>query len=211
LGILIRDTAGLDKAHRLDALVIDKTGTLTQGQPKVIRFESRTNIPAANCLRWIAAPEEKSEHPLSKALVAYARERGIESDGSNTVVNHFKNYTGRGIAGTIDGNRLLIGNPAFLTEQGIDMAPLEAEIGHYSQQGETVVIFALNSQPAGLFSILDPPREESAKAIRQLRVLGIQPVMLTGDSRATALNIGKQAGLLPGKSSPRYHRAKSRH
>lgn len=192
-GILIRDTEGLELARKLSILVLDKTGTLTEGQPSVTAFCNLTELPDEQCLRWAGALESRSEHPLSKAITRYAQENG--ADWREAEVTNFKSRTGAGILGQVDGKRLIIGKPSFLADNGIQVATLGPKMSKIAEKGQTPVLLAINEKPAGYFVIADPLKPQAPQAIQELRRLGILPVMLSGDRQETAVAVGREAGL----------------
>ncbi len=192
-GILIRDTDGLEMAHRLDILVMDKTGTLTLGQPGVLSFCALEGFEEANCIKWAAALEARSEHPLAEALTRYATAQSLDWQACR--VADFTSQAGAGVTGHVDGQRLVIGKPPYIVEQGVIVAPLSHRISQAAEQGQTPVVLAVNGKLAGLFLLGDPLKENAPEAIRRLRRMGVRPFMLSGDRQETAVAIGKQAGL----------------
>jgi Cu+-exporting ATPase len=193
-GILIRDTSGLDLAHRLNVLVLDKTGTLTEGKPEVIKFETVSNWESTQLLNWARAIESYSEHPLANAIVRYAKEMTGSSSGHSGVTD-FQSEPGGGVSGVFEGHRLVLGNSDFLIQQGILTAALSREAKVASQQGQTAVFYAVDQALAGVFLIADRLKPNVSQAIQGLRQLGISPRMLSGDRPETAIWIGQQAGL----------------
>jgi Cu+-exporting ATPase len=192
-GILIRDTDGLELAHKLTVLVFDKTGTLTEGKPKVVTFEPVAATSEADGIRWAAALESHSEHPLGKAIVDYADTH--QPDWRQCRVDDFQNTVGAGIRGMVDGHPILIGKPAFLVDHGVAVSSITHKLARTSEQGQTPILLAVGNHLAGLFLVADPLKPEAADAIRTLRQWRIRPVMLSGDRPETALAIGKKAGL----------------
>lgn len=192
-GILIRDTDGLELAHKLDILVFDKTSTLTQGKPKVVCAEVLSGQSEAECIRWAAALESRSEHPLGKAVIEYANAH--QPDWHQSQVQEFQNIVGGGILGIVDGHRVVVGKPSFLVDQGVVVASLTHALSRASQKGQTPILMAINNRLAGYFLIADPLKPDAADAIRRLRQLHVRPVMLSGDRPETAVTIGKEAGL----------------
>jgi len=206
-GILIRKPEGLEMAHHLNVLVMDKTGTLTLGQPKVLAFETKAGYSEEDCLRWAAAVEAHSEHPLAQAIVAYAASRqkqpvqsSVETNknASDSVrVQHFLSQTGAGVSAQVEGRRILIGKPDYLALQGIVVASVSERLDLAAQKGQTPVLLAVENQLAGCFFIADPLKPETEEAIRRLRSMHIKPLMLSGDRMETAQAIGRQAGFKP--------------
>lgn len=197
LGILIQDTMGLELAHHLDVLVFDKTGTLTEGHPAVVAFHNVSTLPDHILLQEAAALELYSEHPLASAFKASATLENPHPQPT-LVVEHFKNHSGAGVSGNVDSHHILLGKPAWIADQGIEVPPvLSHKIGKASQKGQTPVVMAINGKASALFLIADPLKPIAAEAIQNIRRLGIRPLMLTGDTRETAQTIGQEAGLLP--------------
>lgn len=192
-GILIQDTDGLEQAHKLDMLVMDKTGTLTLGKPTVQSVSPLAEFSEDDCLRWAAALEARSEHPLGSAIVKAADQR--QMDWHQSDVAHFTSRTGAGVMGTVEGRRILIGKPSFLAEQGVNTTTVFHKLDKAFQKGQTPVLMAVNGKAAGVFLLADPLKPDAAEAIQRLRDMGIKPYMLSGDRKETAQAIGKQAGL----------------
>lgn len=195
-GILIRKPEGLEMAHRLDVLVMDKTGTLTQGQPQVLNFEPRPGYFVSDCLRWAAAVENHSEHPLARAVVNYAAEHGQNAMEAGPV-QHFNSQTGAGVSAQIEGRRILVGKPDYLALHGVVVAAVSDRLDMAAQKGQTPVLVAVEGQLAGCFFIADPLKADAPEAIQRLRHMQIKPLMLSGDRIETAQAIGRQAGLKP--------------
>lgn len=192
-GILIRDTNGLEQAHKLDMLVMDKTGTLTLGKPTVQALHTLADFSEEDCLRWAAALESRSEHPLGAAIVQAATDRQL--DWRQSEVLNFRSQTGAGVMGTVEGHRVQIGKPSFLADQGISTATVFHRLDKASQKGQTPVLMAVNEKAAAVFLLADPLKSDASDAIHRLRCMGVKPYMLSGDRKETALAIGKQAGL----------------
>jgi Cu+-exporting ATPase len=193
-GILIRKPEGLELAQSLQVLVMDKTGTLTLGQPEVIRFEARSGFATEDCLRWAAAVEARSEHPLARAVVAYAEMQGLPVSDA-TLIQHFTSQAGAGVSAQVEGRRILIGKPDYLALHGVVVSAISDQLDLATRRGKTPVLLAVENQLAGYFLIADPLKPGVTESIHRLRVLGIQPVMLSGDRQETAQTIGRQAGL----------------
>ena len=190
-GILIRSAEALETAHKLDTIVLDKTGTITRGQPALTDVLPEPNIKEDELLRLAASAERLSEHPLAAAVVAGARSREIvlsEPTG-------FESITGRGVRATVDGHPILIGNPALLRDAGIDPTALEAEADRLAADGKTPLLIAADGKPAGVIAVADTLKEESVAAVASLRALGLEVVMITGDNRRTAAAIARQVGI----------------
>ena len=190
-GILIRDAEVLERMEKVDTLVVDKTGTLTQGKPKVVALLPSPNFDEAALIRFAASIERASEHPLAAAIVAAANERGIEL----LPVDGFELPAGKGARGTVEGRRVALGNAGFLTELGVPTDPLQARAESLRADGATVVFVALDGALAGLIAVADPIKPTTPAALAALRAQGVAIVMLTGDSRITAFAIAKKLGI----------------
>ncbi|MHB8614309.1 MAG: heavy metal translocating P-type ATPase, partial [Candidatus Dormibacteraceae bacterium] len=190
-GILIRSAEALETAHKLDTIVLDKTGTITRGQPALTDVLTEGDIKEDELLRLAASAERSSEHPLAAAVVAGARSREIilsEPVG-------FDSVTGKGVQATVDGHAILIGNPALLRDVGIDSTALEVEADRLSADGKTPLLVAVDGKPAGVLAVADTLKDESVGAVASLRALGLEVVMITGDNRRTAAAIARQVGV----------------
>jgi Cu+-exporting ATPase len=190
-GILIRSAEALETAHKLDTIVLDKTGTITRGQPATTDVLTEGDINEDELLRLAASAERSSEHPLASAVVAGARIREIvlsEPVG-------FESITGKGVRATVDGHPVLIGNPALLHDAGIDSTALEAQADRLSADGKTPLLVAVDGKPAGVIAVADTLKEESVAAVASLRALDLEVVMITGDNRRTAAAIARQVGI----------------
>jgi Cu+-exporting ATPase len=190
-GILIRDAEVLERMEKVDTLVVDKTGTLTQGKPKVVALLPSPNFDEAALIRFAASIERASEHPLAAAIVAAANERGIEL----LPVDGFESPAGKGARGTVEGRRVALGNAVFLAEVGVPTDPLQARAESLRADGATVVFVALDGALAGLIAVADPIKPTTPAALAALRAQGVAIVMLTGDSRTTAFAIAKKLGI----------------
>ena len=190
-GILIRDAEVLERMEKIDTLVVDKTGTLTQGKPKVVAVVPSPNFEEAALIRLAASIERASEHPLAAAIVAAANERGIEL----LPVDGFESPAGKGARGTVEGRRVALGNAAFFAELGVPTDPLNAQAESLRADGATVVFVALDGALAGLIAVADPIKPTTPAALEALRAQGVAIVMLTGDSRTTAFAIAKKLGI----------------
>ena len=190
-GILIRDAEVLERMEKIDTLVVDKTGTLTQGKPKVVAVVPSPNFEEAALIRLAASIERASEHPLAAAIVAAANERGIEL----LPVDGFESPAGKGARGTVEGRRVALGNAVFFAELGVPTDPLNARAESLRADGATVVFVALDGALAGLIAVADPIKPTTPAALEALRAQGVAIVMLTGDSRTTAFAIAKKLGI----------------
>ncbi|MFD7447062.1 heavy metal translocating P-type ATPase [Streptomyces sp. NPDC059909] len=190
-GILIRSAEALETAHRLQTIVLDKTGTITQGRPTLTDVAPSNGFAEDDLVRLIASAEDSSEHPLGQAIVQGAAERGIRL----AAASEFDSVTGKGITATVDGHRLLVGKPALLTDAGIDTAPLQPEADHLAAEGKTPIFAAVDGRLAGVVAVADTVKEDSAAAIAGLKRLGLEVVMITGDNRRTAEAIARQVDI----------------
>ena len=192
-GILVRGGEALEMTRKIDTIVLDKTGTLTRGKPAVTAVVPADGMPEVELLRFAAAAEVGSEHPLGEAIVGRARELGIELPKADA----FRAIAGRGIAATIEGRDLAIGNRALMTESGVTVDGLTLEAENLARNGATPMFIAVNGQPAGLIAVADTLKPESREAVAELEALGLEVWMLTGDNRATAEAIAREVGIAP--------------
>ncbi len=190
-GVLIRDAEALEVLHQADTLVMDKTGTLTEGKPRLVVVEPANGFDERELLRLAASLERGSEHPLASAVVGGAEGRGIDLARSE----EFESFTGRGVKGRVDGRAVMLGNAGFLTEQHIPIEALAARAEELRREGHTVLIVAVDGQPAGLLGAADPIRVTTSEAIRLLHADGLRLLMLTGDNRTTAEAVARRLGL----------------
>jgi Cu+-exporting ATPase len=190
LGILIRGGEALERSEGLQTVVFDKTGTITAGRPVVQQVVTR-EIPSADLLRLAASVEQLSGHPLGEALVAEADRRGLRLDAASEL----EVRTGRGVLGTVAGRRVAVGNRAFMDELDVDASPLSGEADRLAGEGQTPLLVALDGALAGLVTVADPVKPESAEAVARLHGLHIETVLLTGDGAATAAAVGRAVGI----------------
>jgi P-type Cu+ transporter len=190
-GILIRSAEALETACNLDTVVLDKTGTITAGRPALTDVRPVGGFDEATLLALVAAAEADSEHPLAAAIAAGARERGLVVPAAAG----FDSVTGQGVQATVDGRFVLAGSARLLAGAGIDTTVLEPAAAGLSAQGKSPVLAAVDGVPAGVLAVADPVKEDSAAAIAALHRLGVEVVMLTGDSRRTAAAIAAQVGV----------------
>jgi Cu+-exporting ATPase len=190
-GILIKNAEALETFEKVETLVVDKTGTLTEGRPKLVTVSTETEMSEIEFLSLVASLEKASEHPLAAAIVEGATERGARLGDAE----EFQSVTGKGVSGTVAGHGILIGNRAMMEEAfAIDDSWVEKAEG-LRRQGQTVMYVAIDGHPAGLIGVADPVKATTPEALKALHEAGIRVVMLTGDSRATAEAIGKQLGI----------------
>ncbi len=200
MGVLFKDAEALEELRKVDTLVVDKTGTLTEGKPKLVSVFAKQGFDEDSNLRLAASLERASEHPLAEAIVQGAEERGVEL----TQAEDFQSVTGMGVTGSVDGHKVVLGNIKLLESLGIDAGELPQKADSQRSEGQTVMLLAIDGKAAGLIGVADPVKETTPEAIRDLHSEGIRIVMLTGDSRKTAeavaakLNIDQvQAEVLP--------------
>jgi Cu+-exporting ATPase len=191
-GVLIRNAEALERMEKVDTIVIDKTGTLTEGKPKVVAVVPAEGQDEATVLKFAASVEKNSEHPLAAAIVAAAAERGI----ATARVMGFDAPSGKGVLGMVERKRVALGNAKFLAELNISTAALDAEAERLRGDGATAVFLALNGQVAGLLAIADPIKASTPAALRALFAEKIQVVMLTGDNMTTARAVAAKLGIL---------------
>ena len=190
-GVLIKDAEALEVLEKVDTLVIDKTGTLTEGKPRVVSVVTAPGQDEPGLLGLAAALERGSEHPLAGAVVLVAEERGVARSNAVTFVS----LTGRGVTGTVDGRPVAVGNRALLDELKVDPGELATKAEGLRSDGQTVVFVAIDDRIAGLLGIADPIKESAAEAISLLHGEGIRIVMLTGDNRTTAEAVARKLGI----------------
>jgi Cu+-exporting ATPase len=190
-GVLVKNAEALEVLQRADTLVVDKTGTLTEGKPRLAAVEAAPGFTEDEVLHLAAGVERASEHPLAAAVVRGAEERGITPAG----VRDFRSLTGKGVTATAEGRGVVLGSPALLAERGIDVACLQARLEEQRRAGRTAVLVGVDGRPAGLIAVADPVRARTAEAIRQLHADGLRVIMLTGDSRTTAEAVARQLGI----------------
>ncbi|MCK6586505.1 MAG: heavy metal translocating P-type ATPase [Polyangiaceae bacterium] len=190
-GVLIKNAEALEAFEKVDTLVVDKTGTLTEGKPKLVSVSTIGDLPANEILTLAASLEVGSEHPLANAIVAGAKERGLTIDSAEG----FQSITGKGVTGTVRGLPVALGNQKLFDGLGIGIGELGRLAEERRMEGQTVMLVAVNHTAAGLIVVADPIRESTPEALRLLRDEGIRVVMLTGDSRATAEAVARKLGI----------------
>jgi len=211
LGVLIKDAEALERLEKVDTLVVDKTGTLTEGRPSVTSVAAAQGFAEDEVLRLAAGLERASEHPLARAVVAAAQAKGL----ALPAVQDFASSPGKGARGVVDGRRILVGNAAFLSEQPIDASPLAARADDFRRDGATAIFAAVDGRLAGIIAIADPIKATTPAALAALREAGVRVVMVTGDNRATAQAIARrlaiedfEADVLPERKSAIIERFK---
>jgi Cu+-exporting ATPase len=190
-GVLIRNAEVLERMEKVDTLVVDKTGTLTEGKPKVVAIVPAAGFQENDVLKLAASLERASEHPLADAIVRAARERELELAS----VDDFESPTGKGAIGIVEGRSIVLGNARYLASLGIATEPLDAEAERLRGEGATVINMAIEGSLAGLFAIADPVKATTPEALRALAAEGIKVIMLTGDNRTTANAVARRLGL----------------
>jgi Cu+-exporting ATPase len=190
-GVLIRSAAALETAHKLDVLIVDKTGTLTKGRPELTDVVPFGTLDERGLLAVVAAAESRSEHPLAQAIITGAHERNLPLAEPEA----FDSITGKGVLGLVDGRRVLVGNDKLLDESGIDTAPLADAAAALAADGKTPVLVAIDGTVAGVVAVADTLKDDATASVTTLRSLGLEVVMLTGDNRRTAEAIAHTAGV----------------
>jgi P-type Cu+ transporter len=190
-GVLIKNAEALERMERVDTLVVDKTGTLTEGKPKVVAVVPAEGFDESELLRLAASVERASEHPLARAVVQSATDRGI----TPAAVSGFDAPTGKGVTGTVAGRKVMLGNAGFLGATGIATAGLDAEAERLRQDGATVVYLGVDGRAAGILAIADPVKPTTPDALKSLTADGVRVVMLTGDNATTAKAVARRLGI----------------
>jgi Cu+-exporting ATPase len=190
-GILIKNAEALETFEKIDTIVVDKTGTLTEGKPKLVSVEPESGFEADELLAWVAAIEVASEHPLAAAIVEGARDKGLQFEAASD----FQSVTGEGVEATVENKRVAIGNEKMMERLGATSAALAAKADDGRSQGQTVMFVAVDGKAAGLIGVADPIKATSAEAIKALHKAGLHVVMLTGDAEATAQAVGQMIGI----------------
>ena len=189
-GVLVKNAEALELMEQIDTLVVDKTGTLTVGKPKLVAVVAAEGMEEAEVLRLAAALERGSEHPLAAAIVEGAGGRGLDLPEAKDFASH----TGKGVAGNVDGRQVVLGNKALLADVGVDVSPLMNRADERQSEGEGVMFVAIDGRLAGLIAVADPVKESASAAIAELRRTGVRLVMLTGDNRRTADAVARKVG-----------------
>jgi len=192
-GVLIKNAEALETLEKVDTLVVDKTGTLTEGKPRLVTIKTDDKITESDLLQLAASLEQSSEHPLGDAIVAVAKERHLKL----LTVSDFHATTGKGVSGEVDRQKVLIGNQHFMVDAALeeDLANWQEITDQYGQNGETVMYVAIGGEIAGLLGVADPIKDTTLKAIKALQAENIRVVMLTGDNRTTAESVAKKLNI----------------
>jgi Cu+-exporting ATPase len=190
-GVLIKNAEALERFEKVDTLVVDKTGTLTEGKPKVVAVKAVAGWSEDALLRLAASLERGSEHPLAAAIVAAAQARALKlADAAD-----FDSPVGKGVVGTVEGRRIVIGNRRMMDDAGIDVAALEADAEQLRQEGATALFMSVDGDAVGVIAIADPVKPTTPDAVAALRKAGVRIVMLTGDNRTTAQAVARKLGI----------------
>lgn len=191
LGVLIKNAEALERFEKVDTLVVDKTGTLTEGRPKVTVIIPRDGVSETDLLRTAATLERPSEHPLALAIVNAATERGIVFGDAQ----EFDSPVGKGVTGLVDGRRLILGSHRIMEESGVDVSSVTVQAEELRNEGATVIFMAADGHVEGLFAIADPVKLTTPEAVKALLAEGVRVVMLTGDNKTTALAVARRLGI----------------
>jgi Cu+-exporting ATPase len=190
-GVLIKDAEALEVMEKIDTLVVDKTGTLTEGRPKLVAVVANEGFGGDDLLRLAASLEQGSEHPLAEAIMRGAQERKI----ALVKAKEFESVTGKGVQGRVDDHAVAMGNKAMMEQVGADVAALAEQAESLRSGGQTVTFVAVDGKAVGLLSVADPIKESTREAVKLLHDSGVEIVMLTGDSHTTAVAVAKQLGI----------------
>jgi P-type Cu+ transporter len=190
-GVLVRNAEALETMEKVDTIVVDKTGTLTEGKPRLLSVVTLAGLTENELLRVAASIERASEHPLAAAITAGATDRGVPL----AEAQNFRSLTGRGVIGKVEGREVAVGNPALFDELKMASGELASRADNLRRHGQTVMLVAIDGKAAGLLGVADPIKPSSMDAIRELRAQGIRIVMLTGDNRTTAEAVARQLGI----------------
>jgi P-type Cu+ transporter len=187
-GVLIKNAEALERLEKVDTVVIDKTGTLTEGRPRVVRLQTVNGFSDIEILGLAASVEQGSEHPLAAAIVGAAQERGIAPQAATG----FQSVTGKGVAGKVGNRDVVLGNIALLRDHSIDTASLDQMADASRREGQTVMFLAVDGRPAGFLAVADPIKPSASEAIQALHAEGLRVLMVTGDNRTTAESVARQ-------------------
>ncbi len=190
-GVLFKNAEAIERLRQVDSLVVDKTGTLTEGRPSLVTVEPRDDVKESRFLRLVATLERGSEHPLAEAIVRGAEERGFEVGESES----FESVTGKGVRGRVDGVEVALGNRAMMSEIGLELGDLPERAETLRAEGQTVMFVAIDGRAAGLVGVADPIKDSTPEAIKALHDQGLRITMLTGDSQTTAEAVARRLGI----------------
>ena len=191
VGVLIKNANVLESMERVDTLVVDKTGTLTEGKPKVIYIQSIDPVSKSELLKWTASVEKASEHPLAEAIISKA----VENDLTIESCSNFNSFTGKGVSGIVDGKEISIGSHQWMQEMNVDFDTLTDSANNIQEEGTTVVFISIDSRAVGIIGVADPIKASTLGAIIELKKAGLHIVMLTGDNKKTANVVAKKLGI----------------
>jgi len=191
VGVLIKNAEALERMEKIDTLVVDKTGTLTEGKPKVVAIVAASGFAENDALRWAASVEKASEHPLALAIVAAAQERRLNLPA----VTEFDSPTGKGVVGVVEVRRLSLGNARFLRELGVQTSELEQDAERLRHEGATAIFLGVDGKVAAVIAIADPVKRTTPDALNALAQEGVRVVMLTGDNKTTADAVARRLGI----------------
>ena len=191
VGVLFKNAEAIERLRQVDTLVVDKTGTLTEGRPSLVSIETVEGVAEERLLALAGTLERSSEHPLAEAIVRGARERSVAFDSAED----FESITGKGVRGRVGGVEVALGNHALMTQLGVDLGSLGERAERLRSEGQTVMFVAFEGSPAGLLGVADPIKESTPEAIRRLHAEGLRVTMLTGDSRTTAEAVARRLGI----------------
>ncbi len=191
VGVLIKNANVLESMERVDTLVVDKTGTLTEGKPKVIYIQSIDPVSKSELLKWTASVEKASEHPLAEAIISKA----VENDLTIESCSNFNSFTGKGVSGIVDGKEISIGSHQWMQEMNVDFDTLTDSANNIQEEGTTVVFISIDSRAVGIIGVADPIKASTLGAITELKKAGLHIVMLTGDNKKTANVVAKKLGI----------------
>jgi P-type Cu+ transporter len=190
-GVLIKNAEALERFEKIDTLVVDKTGTLTEGRPAVIAITALWGVDEIELLRFAASLERGSEHPLADAIVRAAVDRGLKLSEAS----EFDSPVGRGVLGVVDGRRIVLGGARMMAEHGVDLTPLKEAAERLGAEGTTAIFTTIDGRLAGVLGIADPIKASTPDAVKALKAAGVHIVMMTGDNRTTALAVAKRLGI----------------
>ena len=190
-GVLIKGGEVLETAHKLTTIVLDKTGTITKGEPALVAVVPVKDFSEEALLRIAGTAERGSEHPIGEAIVRAAKERSLQIGSGSS----FRALAGHGLSARVEGKSVLIGNSRLMRDRGVDVSQLADSASELEQRGNTVVFVGIDSKPAGVLAVADQPKPESREAVQAMTRMGLEVVMITGDSQASAKAIGEQTGI----------------
>lgn len=191
MGILFKNAEALESLGKIDALVVDKTGTLTEGRPNLTEIRALAPFSESELLAWVASLEQSSEHPLAHAVLTAARERGAQL----LSIGNFEAIPGKGVRADVAGHQVWVGNRSLLADQGIEVKQLAGAAEELRRGGQTVIFVGVDGQSAGLLGVSDPVKPSASAAVRDLQARGVEVFMLTGDNRTTADAVARQLGI----------------